>query len=89
MNKSKAKLLDVRNCGGKETVIKGMVNHYKAVVGMKSVLKIEPPRDHVAKSQKKKISIIFNNLGYNDEYINVRHTYKGVAKIKKSISCTL
>jgi hypothetical protein len=61
MNKSKAKLVDVRNCGGKETVIKGMVNHYKAVVGMKSVLKIDPPKEHVGKSQKKKISIIFNN----------------------------
>lgn len=83
MNKSKSKLVDVKNYGGKETIIKGMVNHYKAVVGMKSALNIEAPRSHVSKNNKR-ISKLKIKLAYQDEYLNVRHTYKGVAQIKKS-----
>ena len=84
MKNSKSKLVDVKNFGGKETIIKGMVNHYKAIIDMKSVLKIEAPRSHVSKNHKRICNIIFE-LAHNDEYLNVRNTYKGVAQIKKSI----
>jgi hypothetical protein len=43
---------DVRNMGGKELVLNKMVNHYKALSNIKSVLDTNKPHEHVNKNKK-------------------------------------
>lgn len=42
---------DVRNQGGKDLILRKMVNHYKALADIKSVLNIQTPHPHVGKNR--------------------------------------
>jgi hypothetical protein len=71
---------DVRTVGGKDLVLKRLVNHYKAISNAKPEIKIDPP-----KLFSKNKTNLKNTIYHNDEYNNIRQTYKGVAKVKPTI----
>ena len=71
---------DVRTIGGKDLVLKTLVNHYKAVSNAKPEIKIDPPK-LFPKNNKNLSSKIF----HSEQYFNVRQTYKGVSRVKPTI----
>ena len=75
---------DVRTVGGKDLVLKRLVNHYKAISNAKPEIKNDEP-----KLFPKNKNNLKNNICQNELYFNVRQTYKGVAKVKPTIDSNL
>lgn len=80
---------DVRNLGGKELVLKRLVNHYRALSNAKPKIQIEEPHKHVDANKSKggfksKIKIIQEYI-QKQEFYNVRQTYKGVSNVKPMV----
>ncbi|MCQ2816144.1 MAG: hypothetical protein MJ252_02650 [archaeon] len=69
---------DIRNIGGKDMVLKRMVNHYSALSKMKPVIDMSRPHPHVNEGKKNgKLDI-----HYKQEFHNVREAYKKISKTK-------
>jgi hypothetical protein len=77
---NRVRIDDVRTVGGKDIVLKRLVNHYKAISNAKPEIKIDPP-----KLFTKNKTNFENNIYNKDEYYNIRQTYKGVANVKATI----
>jgi len=71
---------DVRTIGGKDLVLKRLVNHYKAVSNAKSEIKFDQPI--IFPKNKKNLQ---NKVFHSEQYFNVRQTYKGVSRVKPTI----
>jgi hypothetical protein len=72
---------DVRTMGGKDLVLKRLVNHYKALANVKPKIVIEPPLQKINSGK----TLLKTKIFHNQEYYNVRQTYKGVSKVKPVI----
>ncbi len=74
---------DVRTVGGKDLVLKRLVNHYKALSKAKPKINMEQPKLF------KKDNRNCNENVNREEYFNVRETYKGVAKVKPTVDAKI
>jgi hypothetical protein len=75
---------DVKTMGGKEAVLNRMVNHYKTLATVKSKIDITPP----FRLSPRNNTDIQTRMVKCQEFHNVRHTYKGVSKVKPRIDNT-
>lgn len=68
---------NIKDIGGKDMILKRMVNHYVAIANVKAKIDIQPPLEHISKTRTN----LKNAIDYKEEYHNVRETYKKVSSI--------
>ena len=69
---------NVNNLGGKELILKRMVNHYNALTKVKSKIDDSTPFLGIKKTESEKR----RNLNQKEEFRNVREAYKKVSSVK-------
>ena len=69
---------NVNNLGGKELILKRMVNHYNALTKVKAKIDDSTPFLGIKKTESEKR----RNLNQKEEFRNVREAYKKVSSVK-------
>jgi len=72
---------NVNNLGGKELILKRMVNHYNALTKVKAKIDDSTPFLGIKKTESEKR----RNLNQKEEFRNVREAYKKVSSVKPYI----
>ena len=73
---------NVNNLGGKELILKRMVNHYAALTKIKPRIDMSKPFEL---NKDREPLALYQDIKFHEEYLNVRETYKKVSKVKPYI----
>jgi hypothetical protein len=73
---------NVNNLGGKELILKRMVNHYAALTNIKPRIDMSKPFEF---NKDREPLPLYQDIKFLEEYLNVRETYKKVSKVKHYI----
>ena len=74
---------NVNNVGGKDIILKRMVNHYTALTKIKS--KINNSKPFELNKNNRHPQGMYQLVKYREEYLNVRETYKRVSSAKSIV----